>query len=330
MKPKVSVIIPVYNGERYLHESIESILDQTFKDFELLLINDGSTDNSLDIINSYSDDRIRVLNNKTNTGLASVRNKGIAEARGEYIAWLDADDMSLPERLGKQVQLLDKHAGIGLCGTHARVMGSGDSREWRFPHDPEDIFCDMLFYDPLVTSSVMIRKNILVENKLQFNATYLTAEDYDLWERVSRHCLFSNIPEILTLYRVHDTQTSSLKDDNYKKNMDWSIQIRILKMLDVDPGEKEREIHQMLSYMQFQKDKHFLTEAETWLKKLKRANAVSNYFPGKPFNRMLGSRWLAVLLQAGTSRYYKLVKIVFSDFHDWKSKWIILLKRIAE
>jgi len=329
MEPKVSVIIPVYNADKYLRESIESILNQSFADFELLLINDGSTDNSLEIMNSYSDKRIRVLNNHANTGLATVRNRGIDEARGEYIAWLDADDASLPTRLEKQVRLLDANAALGLCGTHAKTMGQGEPIEWRFPADPENIFCHMLFYDPLVTSSVMIRRSVLHDNNLRFNAHYLTAEDYDLWERVSRLCLMSNIPEILTLYRVHETQISSLKNIAYKKERDWSIQVRMLDMLEVKPDEKEREIHQLLSYMQYGRDKKYFQRTEKWLKKLKKANDRVDFFPRKPFIKMLGSIWLAVLLQSEISIIYKFLKFVSSCFHDFIFKLKFIIKRIT-
>ena len=116
--PKVTVLMSVYNGKRYLREAIDSILDQTFRDFEFLIINDGSTDSSSDIIRSYDDSRIRLIENEKNIGLTRSLNKGLKLARGEYIARMDADDRSMPERLEKEILFLDKNKNVGLVGTY--------------------------------------------------------------------------------------------------------------------------------------------------------------------------------------------------------------------
>ncbi|MEL4306297.1 glycosyltransferase family 2 protein [Methanococcoides sp. LMO-2] len=159
---KVSVIMPVYNAEKYLKDAIESILNQSFKNFELLIINDGSNDKSKAIIESHNDSRIRLLNNEENSGLAKVRNKGIYEAKGEYIAWLDADDISHPLRLEKQVKLLDSHPDVGICGTWVKTIGTKVTHKWRYPTNPNFIRGRMLFDDPLATSSVMLRKKLFI------------------------------------------------------------------------------------------------------------------------------------------------------------------------
>jgi len=116
-EPKVTVLMPVYNGEKYLNEAIDSILGQTFKDFKFLIINDGSTDGTADILKSYKDSRIKVTNNEKNIGLTKSLNKGLKMAKSEYIARMDADDISLPTRLQKQVEFMDSHPKVGVCGT---------------------------------------------------------------------------------------------------------------------------------------------------------------------------------------------------------------------
>jgi glycosyltransferase involved in cell wall biosynthesis len=329
-RPKVSVIIPVYNGARYLRESTESILDQSFKDFELLLINDGSTDETLAIMRSYHDSRIRILNNTTNTGLASVRNKGILESKGEYVAWLDADDISMPERLEKQVSLLDKNPEIGICGTYAKIIGTQKSMEWRYPTDPDVLSCHLLFYDPIITSSAILRKKILAENNLLFNPAYPPAEDYDLWERMSRHCSIINIPEVLTSYRIHESQTSSARNDAYKLELEWEIQLRRLRMLGINPTEEQKAIHQIIARMEVNDNYQFLKSAEEWLLVLKKANLETEVFPQKLFMEMLGGKWLTILMGANKSKYNKVIKILRSPFHATGFKIFFLYNRIVE
>jgi glycosyltransferase involved in cell wall biosynthesis len=149
--------MPVYNGEQFVGAAVDSILNQTFKDFELIIINDGSSDESAQVIESYRDPRIVYLCNSENTGLANVRNKGLDVAKGEYIAWLDCDDISLPRRLAKQVSLLEASPRIGLCGTWVRTIDGAKEDVWEYPTDPEFLRARMLFDDPLATSSIMMR-----------------------------------------------------------------------------------------------------------------------------------------------------------------------------
>ena len=128
---KATVLMPVYNAEKYVAEAIDSILNQTFNDFEFLIINDGSTDNSLDIIKSYDDPRITIINNETNLGLSHTLNKGIELARGEYIIRMDADDISLSIRLEKQIEFMDSNQHIGICGSWIQTFDkSGNQSIW--------------------------------------------------------------------------------------------------------------------------------------------------------------------------------------------------------
>ena len=120
--PKITVLMPVYNGEKYLRESVDSILNQTFTDFELLIINDGSTDSSMEILNSYSDSRIRIVTNEVNLRLIKTLNKGIDLATGEYIARMDCDDIADPKRLEIQLQYMEKHPDVAVCGTGVKAV----------------------------------------------------------------------------------------------------------------------------------------------------------------------------------------------------------------
>lgn len=165
--PKVTVLMPVYNGEEYLREAIESILFQSFGNFEFLIIDDGSTDDSINIIASYTDPRIRVITNGENIGIARALNKGIELARGKYIARMDSDDISLPKRFEKQVDFLDKNPEIGIVGSWIKTFGGRKTIILAHPCNPEMVRIFFLFDSPLAHPTVMMRREFLKKNNLR-------------------------------------------------------------------------------------------------------------------------------------------------------------------
>lgn len=179
-EPLVSVLMPVYNAQDYLAQAIESILVQSYVNFELLICNDGSTDKSIEIINEYKDSRIRYIENIKNSGISFTRNRLIDQAKGVYIAWLDADDIALPERLLKQVTFLENHSDYGIFGSYAKTINQNDVVTGNLDHLREDRYLriDLLFRSSFITSSVMIRKQVL--EGLSFDK-YGVTEDYKLW-----------------------------------------------------------------------------------------------------------------------------------------------------
>ena len=203
--PKVSVILPIYNGEKYLGEAIDSILNQTFNDFELVIINDGSTDNSGAILEGYRsrDARIRVYY-QDNQGLAATLNRAISLARGGYLARQDQDDLSLPERFEKQLAFLQTHPRHGMVGTWAAVWRGSKPTDRPLAHPAEDLILkfNLLFDNPFVHSSMMIRKETLEEiGGYSTDPTRQPPEDYELWSRIARQFRVANIPEVLHIYR---------------------------------------------------------------------------------------------------------------------------------
>ena len=290
--------MPVYNGEKYIAQAIDSVLSQSFRDFELIVIDDGSTDKSAEIVGSYSDKRVRYVANQVNLGLASARNRAIEVANSDYLAWLDSDDISLPDRLNKQVALLDRHPGIGLCGTWVRTLGLGSEQIWQYPSDPMFVRARMLFDDPLATSAAMVRRSCLAMDGLRFDARFPPAEDYDLWERISRNSGVCNIAEVLTLYRVHPNQISTIKHEQQKKSV-WEIQLRLLRQLHLAPSEEERSLHLDLGVgWNFPTDEVQLDLTEDWLNKLANANDKNTVFPRDGFRAVLAERWFLSNLAA--------------------------------
>lgn len=213
--PQVTVLMPVYNGEKYLREAIDSILNQTFTDFEFLIIDDGSTDSSIKIISSYPDSRIKLIKNDNNQGLVYSLNKGLYLAQGEYIARMDCDDISLPKRLEKQLQFLNTNSNVGTIGTWVQVINAQKEPQtiWQYPSEDFAIKWSLCFNSPFAHPSVMFKKNLILSiNGYDQNMT--NAEDYDLWWRLSKITSFANLPEILLLYRQHNNSVTA----NYWQN----------------------------------------------------------------------------------------------------------------
>lgn len=205
--PSISILMPVYNCALYLAEAIESILNQTFTDFELIVLDDGSTDGSAEIAKSYNDSRIVYHCNEKNLGLANNLNVGLRMAKGKYIARMDGDDISLPERLQTQIDFLDSNPDIDLCSCGMRMFGA-DNQIWIRDRDFEDVKITMLFYSPILHASALWRKASFEQNKLYYSQEAFPAEDYELWSRAVFYCKLVNIPELLYLYRIHGKQVT--------------------------------------------------------------------------------------------------------------------------
>lgn len=206
--PAISVVMSVYNSERYLAEAIESILTQTFTDFEFIIINDGSVDSSLAIIESYMAKDVRiVLISRENKGLPASLNEGIAIAKGKYIARMDADDVSLPFRFEKQIAYIKSH-GLDVCGTNIRILDN--TKEWHYPQDDNSIKFSLLFFSSFAHPTVIFNKKIF--DSLQYDPNYVTAQDYKLWTDIAL-CGFKlgNLDLVTLLYRMHLEQISSKK-----------------------------------------------------------------------------------------------------------------------
>lgn len=208
--PKISIVMPVYNAVNYLHESIESILSQTFTDFELIMINDGSTDNSRDIIKSYCDNRIFLIENPHD--FIRSLNSGINASRGKYIVRMDADDLMLSHRLAIQYQYMEDNLNIDVCGSWMETFGV-ESRIIKSPIRHQDIALYLLKGNSLCHPTVIMRKEALQKCKSYpnlYKSKYIYAEDYKLWVDLIKNGLkFANIPEVLLRYRVSPKQTSS-------------------------------------------------------------------------------------------------------------------------
>jgi len=240
--PKISVVMSVYNSQQYLHEAIDSILNQSFKDFEFIIIDDASTDSSAEIIKSYTDPRIKYHKNEHNLGLTKSLNKAIKLSESPYIARMDADDISLQKRLERQYLYLINHEDIAMVGTFGTLIDENGKEKDKISAalSPEEISAALVFYNQFIHSSVLYRKKVIVEAGL-YNEEYKKAQDYELWLRLlSLDHKMVNLEESLVLYREHNesisVKTSQAQNDFSIDATEWFL-------------EKKLKIHIMKKYI---------------------------------------------------------------------------------
>lgn len=227
--PVISVVLPVYNSDKYLREAVESILSQTFNNFELIVINDGSTDDSLGILKEFKklDERVRLVS-RGNRGIPATLNEGISIARGEWIAIMNADDIALPNRLERQLQWLEQ-TGSDICGSWVKFFGTAERRILKHPQTDAAIKMGLMFGSMFAQPSVMMRTDLV--KKLQYDKNWKVAEDYDLWERAMRAgWKMTNVPEVLLLYRQHNEQIS-VSTFSYQQQLTQNIRRRCLEFV---------------------------------------------------------------------------------------------------
>jgi len=201
----VSVIMPAYNAEKFIGEAIESILNQTFKDFEFIILDDCSKDKTWEIIQEYAkkDERIVAVKNEKNLNIALNRNKGVEMAKGKYIVWADADDISKPERIEKLFNYMESHPEVGICGSNFQGFSGDEVFEVReFFEDDKRLRKNIFKFSPVAQPTAIIRKECFINVGL-FDPGYPPAEDIELSFRIGEKYKFANIPEILLRYRVH-------------------------------------------------------------------------------------------------------------------------------
>jgi len=240
--PKISVIMPVYNSEKFLREAMDSILNQTFPDFEFIILDDGSTDSSPAIVADYDDPRIRFYQNEKNMGVAATLNRGLELATGEYIARMDADDISLPKRFEIQVKYMDGHPSISVLGSGVILFGNEIGEKRRiFETDARYAKAELVFAPCTAHPSVMVRKSVLDQYKICYFEKYCGTEDFAFWWDIAEVGEVVSLPECLLRYRVHPMQVSGLRNPSKEKVYIEFLDERFLRM-GVPLSEKEKRV----------------------------------------------------------------------------------------
>lgn len=270
----VTILLPVYNGAEHLSQTLESLLNQTHSNFELLVVDDGSTDGSDQIVLNRQDARIKLVKNERNMGLIHTLNRGMSMARGRYIARMDADDIATQTRIECQLKYMVSHPGVGVCGTWSRTFGDvQESWETRYPTAHDDIVAHMIFNTALSHPTVMFDREEFPSDFVFYSSEAPHAEDYDLWVRASAITKLANIPEVLLDYRVHASQVSSKYAQTQKKTANM-VRGDLLRRLNIAISEDELLFHEHVSGYAWTARPDFYRPAFSWLKKIaKEANS---------------------------------------------------------
>ena len=220
----LSVLMPVFNSEQFVEEAIESILNQSFNDFEFLILDDASTDKSFKIIKDFEKKvpRIKVFQNEKNLGVVGSRNKLINLSKGKYIAWLDSDDIAFENRFEEQIKFLEQHPEIGMVGAYPVIIDENGKTtgKWWFETDPQKLKIELFFHSPFLSSSVMIRRTCLPQNF--YDSRFPVAEDFNLYSKISERFDVANIPKFLVNYRIN---SKGLSKSNTEKMEQLSMAI---------------------------------------------------------------------------------------------------------
>lgn len=330
----VTVLMPVYNGEDYLRAAIESILTQSHKEFELLIINDGSIDSTESIILSFDDPRIRYIRNQKNLGLIETLNRGLSESKGVYIARMDADDIAHPHRLEKQLQFMRENPDVIVCGTNYQKFGVTNEIVI-LPETNEHIKFQMIIGNPVCHPSVIIRLNSLKQNNLTFDSNFLHAEDYHLWSKLIRLGKFHNLQEILLNYRQHEQQVSSLHQLE-QNEVSKQIQIAYLESIFKVKEMKNNTFHSFIDFFSG-KDRSLIDVAELidFTLLLAEINSKIEFFDQVYFIQKINARFQSLLYQCPRIGYNNLLRMkrigwFNSNYFNWKQRLFFYLQVILK
>ncbi|MFD1363678.1 glycosyltransferase family 2 protein [Lentibacillus salinarum] len=245
-EPLVTVFIPLYNAESYIHEALESILQQSYMHLQILIIDDGSIDRSADIVRAYIDSRITFLQNDQNRGIPYTRNRGVREAKGRYMAVMDADDMAHPHRIERQVAFMEHHPDIDALGSYYEIVGGKITKTLKPKAiKPEEIRARLLFLNQISNPTAFIRLATLRRHRIRYNSAYFVAQDYDLWVQLSKVGRLSILPEVLMKYRTghaNVTRQSKSAKVTRRKQVNDAIHHDILDFYQFDLTDDELHV----------------------------------------------------------------------------------------
>lgn len=330
-KPLLTVVMPAYNGEKYISAAIDSVLNQTFDNFELVIINDGSIDNTVNIISSYEDKRIRLIDLEENKGIAFCRNLGLREALGEFLAWTDSDDLNLSTRFEKQVYFLQNNPDFGGCGTWlSRFKADKTLYMTKAYENPETIKAALLFKPASIpNATAMLRLSKVKKHELKYDESLQISEDYDFIFRCSRHMKLSNVQEVLYMYR--DSETSIMKkfeDQDLKTfNTIKTVYKKVLATLGIIPSEKELRLHHAICSRKIFTEFYEYEECYYWLENLRLSNDLKREYNTKIFNYILTEQFFFLSKKASA---FGLKTLFFFIQKSSKNNWKINPKNYSK
>ena len=315
-KGLISVVMSNYNTPiKYLKESIDSVLNQTYSNFEFIIIDDGSTDDSLEFIKSYDDPRIKLIVNEGNIGLTKSLNKGFDVAQGEFIARMDSDDICYPERFEKQIEYMRDNPDTIVCGTWADVIDENNKvqrEEWACQaiNDMDEYRIHLLFgNDPLIIHpSSFFNNQTLTDYGIKYNKEYRYSQDYDMWVCCSKYANCNIYPHVLLKFRQHKNNISNSKTGEQDK---FAIQIiqEQLKELNLSLNDDLKQLHFKLLHEQ----KPYTSKIKKWLRTIIKANKVYNIYNQRKLKNILWYRWSEICYEElSNSNFLRCIRIILS------------------
>jgi glycosyltransferase involved in cell wall biosynthesis len=311
MVPSISVVMPVYNAQDFLSEAIQSVLDQTFTDFECIILNDGSTDRSVEIIKSFEDPRIRVVDNDQNIKIVRTLNKGISLAKGKYIVRMDADDICLPERFKTQFTFMEENPEVGACGSWFENFGEMTGIA-RYEADHNELRFKMLYQMPILHPSTIIRKEILEKNNLNYDINYLQGEDYDFFARIAEVSKVANIPKVLLKYRQHSNSGKTINNDVLAQCVQKII-ITQFNKIGVQISIGEMDLFSRFCNSDFNLSIEDTNNIEMFLLEMIKANSNTNYLNHNHLTRILSEKWFSHCYNLSRKNGLKMYKKYFAS-----------------
>lgn len=290
----------VFNSADTIGQAIESILDQTYKNFEFIIIDDGSLDGSVEVVKLFNDARVILISNVHNVGLTKCLNDGLAIARGKYIVRMDADDISVPERIEKQVAFMEANPEVGICGTGIRIFGDIDTVKVH-PERHDEICVKMIYANPIAHPTVVIRRKYLRDHKLEYNANLATSQDYDLWYRSSKLFRLANLPAPLLYYRAHSGQISSERAMSQQRDSN-QIRYNILRDLGLTCNEDTiADYHRLFEELPL--DERHALRVKNLIFSVLGANRRTGIFNHALLRKLIIRKWISCLSKSGIPKY---------------------------
>lgn len=327
--PLISVVMSVYNEENYLQEAIDSILKQTVQDFELIVVDDCSTDRTRDILREYQDPRIHVVWNEENRGLTANLNLAVSLAKGQYIARMDGDDLSHPNRFERQLRYLKEHPELKLISCRTETFGQEHLRS-DIQGDPEYLRCRMLVRPVLAHPGFLVRGEVFRELGFRYDESFRQAQDYDLAARISRRYAIGICPEILLEYRVHSGQVSSKSGSRQFANAD-RVRSRLLEELGIHLNEEEWQDYRRLVLEEHTEDKAAYVRVVRILNRIVEQNQERKIYDPVILKDALGRMMADWIIRVKSREIYRQTgDILHHDreyLHAYRKEWMRTLMR---
>lgn len=306
MQALVTVLMPNYNNELYLREAIDSILNQTFKEFVFLIIDDGSADKSIEIIKSYTDERIKIVLKEKNSGIVDTLNLGIQHVSTKYIVRMDADDISHPKRIQLLVDFMESNPEVGVCGSYLSAFGS-INETWTQELEDKRIKAKMIHCNAVTHAPAIFRTDVLKKNNIYYTNNHPYMEDYDLFFRLKGLTKFSHIDRVLYYYRVLE-HNSTVKNKHTISDRRKEMYKKIITELDIEPTDKNVELH-MQFFIGGIAVTYKIEEFKNWIELVLKKNSIRKIYPEKELKELMQQAWKRF--------FYKLVPLKLSISIDF-------------